>query len=134
MLGTLPSEAKSLRLKRISALFGETTDREEAFSDFEDFEIAGAQDKFGFYTRYGSERKFHFTKATMPRHLHRANPRCQQGGLDLQRIVLFSTPGQHTFHCNGHEGSPKGRRKGDPCDNSFQLTLSVERRDTLSEK
>jgi hypothetical protein len=30
---------------------------------------------------------------------------------------------ERTFTCNGHEGSPKGRRIGRPCTNGFEVTL-----------
>ena len=53
-----------------------------------------------------------FTKANMPSFLAYKNPRCQQGGLDLQRLVMFHQSGEYDYPCNGHEGTPKGRRQG----------------------
>ena len=117
-------------MTRSRPFLGETTDRQEAFPDIISLEIVVVQDLFGYYTQHSWQRENRFTKATIPRYLACTNPRCQQGGLDLQRIVLFGSSGRHTFHCNGHEGTPKGRRKGRPCDNSFEVTLTVERRGT----
>jgi hypothetical protein len=108
---------------------GETHDRDRAFPDIEELELTVVQDKFGHYTRQGQPRESHYTKGDIPRHLSCANPRCQQGGLDLQRIVMFWREGQSTVHCNGHEGTPKGRRKGDPCENRFEITLAIKRSD-----
>jgi hypothetical protein len=103
---------------------GETTDREKAFSGIASFELKVVQDRFGMYLREEWQRESRYTKSNIPRYLRCANPRCQQGGLDLQQIVNFWPSGEKTFYCNGHEGTPKGRRKGDPCDNSFVVTLS----------
>lgn len=102
---------------------GETTDRDKAFAGIASFELTVVQDRFESYTRAVWQRESRFTKSNIPRYLRCANPRCQQGGLDLQQIVNFWPSGERTFHCDGHEGTPKGRRKGDPCDNSFLVTL-----------
>ena len=116
-------------MSRAKPFLGETTDRNKAFYGIASLELTVVQDRFGHYTVHEWQREQRFTKENIPRHLACANPRCQQGGLDLQRIVLFSTPGKHTYWCNGHEGSPKGRRQGDPCDNRFEVILSVTRED-----
>lgn len=113
---------------------GETTDRREAFPDIISLELHVTQDRFGRYTSRPSQRERRYTLKTFPPHLSCANPRCQQGGLDLQKIVESWPSGSHKFRCNGHEGTPKGRRKGGPCGNSFEVTLSVERRDTFSDR
>lgn len=59
-----------------------------------------------------------------------SNPRCRQGGIDLRDQIYFLVESRETRRefscgCNGHEGSPKGRRKGDPCDNRFQIHISI---------
>lgn len=107
---------------------GETTDRDKAFPDIESLELTVVQDPYEHYARNAWQRESRYTKASVPRRLACLNPRCQQGGLDLQQIVLFYSPGQHKFYCNGHEGTPKGRRKGDPCDNRFDMTFAVVKR------
>lgn len=102
---------------------GETTDRNKAFPGIDSFELTVVQDRWGHYTREEWQRTSRYTKGDVPRYLRCANPRCQQGGLDLQQIVTFWPSGEKTFPCSGHEGSPAGRRRGDPCDNSFVVTL-----------
>jgi hypothetical protein len=114
-------------MNRSKPFLGETTDREKAFSGIASFELTVVQDRFGNYTLESWQRETRFTMANISPHLACANPRCQQGGLDLQRLVLYQPSGKHTISCNGHEGSPQGRRQGDPCDNSFEVELSVTR-------
>ena len=106
---------------------GETTDRNEAFPDIISLTLTIRQDPFGHYLRPDRNHPATYTKANLRRRVECANPRCQQGGLDLQPIIDFQPNGEHEFSCSGHEGSPGGRRKGQPCNNSFQITLNVER-------
>lgn len=106
---------------------GETHDRDHAFPGIDELQVTVVQDRFGQYTPDGRRRESRFTKKNIPRYLSCMNPRCQQGGLDLQQIVLLWSEGESTVWCNGHEGTPKGRRKGDPCENRFDITLSIQR-------
>ena len=107
---------------------GTTTDRDAAFPDIESMTIVVEQDKYGYYSRDAWQRKSKYTKASIPRFARCLNPRCQQGGLDLQHIATFSSDGEHNYSCSGHEGSPKGRRVGSPCMNSFTVTVEIKRR------
>ncbi len=113
-------------MKYHNPFLGETTDRDQAFPGIRSLELTIVQDPCGYYTRQSSARESRFTKTTLPPYFACANPRCQQGGLDLQQIVLSWPPGKHTFYCNGHEGTPKGRRVGVPCCNSFEITLNIQ--------
>jgi hypothetical protein len=71
-----------------------------------------------------------YDKSNIPRHANCSNKRCQQGGIDLQMQVMhYPADGKgymSTYSCRGHEGTPNGRRVGDPCMNSF--TVSVTKR------
>lgn len=107
---------------------GTTTDRDAAFPDIESMTITVEQDKSGHYSQKAWQRKSTYNKSSIPRFAGCLNSRCQQGGLDLQRVATFSSNGEHTYYCGGHEGSPKGRRKGDPCMNSFTVTVEVNRK------
>lgn len=106
---------------------GTTTNVNDAFPGVEEIDITIVQDPYGYYCQHEWQRVSRFTKATLPSHVRCANPRCQQGGLQLQNLVLFHPDGEFEFSCNGHEGSPAGRRKGDPCDNRFSVKLAVKR-------
>lgn len=114
-------------MTRSKAFLGETNDRDKALAGIASLELTITQDSFGQYTSHTSQRVWRFTKSNIPPQLACANPRCQQGGLDLQRIALFLPAGEHSYWCNGHEGSPTGRRRGDPCDNRFDLLISITR-------
>src|SRR3546814_1098142 len=82
---------------------GESTDREKAFPNIEILEIMIVQDPYEQYARYAWQRESRYTKVDIPRRLACLNPRCQQGGLDLQQIVSLSRIGQHSYCCGGHE-------------------------------
>lgn len=76
----------------------------------------------------------HYTAASLPANISCANPRCQQGGYELQWILegIISNRDTHyenIFHCNGHEGSPKGRRKGDRCGNYIKISIELAYKD-----
>ena len=114
-------------MPKATPFLGTTTNRNEAFPDIEAIDITITQDPYGQYLQHDWQRISRFTKSDIPSHVRCANPRCQQGGLDLQNIVLLSPDGEHEFYCNGHEGTPAGRRKGDPCDNRFTVKLAVTR-------
>lgn len=103
----------------------ETNDRSQIFPDIASLDLTIRQDTSGYYLQHDWQREQRFTKANIPIHFACANSRCQQGGLNLQRIVLFSEPGEFSLSCQGQEGSPKGRWPGNPCDNRFNITLSI---------
>lgn len=109
---------------------GETTDREDAFGEYESIEISIEQDVYGAYAPNTYAKTRTFTKETMQRHLSCVNPRCQQGGLDLQKLIWSRDSGsyEHKYDCSGHEGSPKGRRKGDPCRNAWNIKIEIQKK------
>jgi hypothetical protein len=60
-----------------------------------------------------------------------SNPRCREGGYDIANLIYFVAEGRKTndeitIRCNGHEGSPKGRRRGDPCTNRACITATAD--------
>ena len=87
-------------------------------------------------SQYGDLRSeylttLHYSESNIPIHIDCANPRCQQGGYGLQTLldtIVYSneTKTEQTWYCDGHEGSPKGRRKGDPCMNHIKFTILIE--------
>jgi hypothetical protein len=106
---------------------GTTNDPNHAFPGIVEVDLKVTQDPYGEYLRHDWQRTSSYTKGTIPQMQRCANPKCQQGGIDLQQIVNFWESGEYKFACNGHEGTPKGRRIGDPCDNVFTVRLSVVR-------
>lgn len=111
----------------ISPFLGTTNNRNEAFPDIKSLKVVIKQDPYGDYLQREGYREITYSINNIPRYATCCNLKCQQGGIDLQSLVLFSGSGEYNLGCNGHEGSPKGRRKGDPCDNVFQVTVAVEK-------
>lgn len=105
--------------------FGETTDREKAFPGIKSLQIIVKQDPYGYHSRTPVEHRY--TKTNVPRFERCVNPRCQQGGLDLQHIILWPPEGESRMFCTGHEGSAQGRRKGRSCDNTFVVSIIIEK-------
>ncbi len=108
-------------------MFEETRDREKGLSGIKNLKLIVRQDIYGYYITNELLREATYSKASLPRYARCCNTKCQQGGLDLQIIALYSANGQRNISCPGHEGSPKGRRKGDSCDNVFTVIVEIER-------
>lgn len=106
---------------------GTTTDINNAFPGIEEIDITISQDPYGYYCQDKWQRVSRFTKSTLPNHAKCANPRCQQGGIDLQSFILSHSSGEFAISCDGHEGTTTGRRRGDPCDNHFKVKLTIQR-------
>lgn len=107
-----------------------TTDKvSEAFPDILSLSITVSQDPHGFYAKRPEQRTSYYSLDNLSPLVGCLNPRCQQGGLELQNIINYHDDGEYKFFCNGHEGTPKGRIKGGPCDNSFKVSLTVKRKD-----
>lgn len=114
-------------MRKIIGMFEETTDRDKGLSGIKELTISVKQDPYGYYILDDRFRESTYTKSTLPRYAQCCNPRCRQGGLDLQTVAMFAADGERTISCQGHEGSPKGRRRGDSCDNVFVVTIHTIR-------
>lgn len=71
-----------------------------------------------------------FNETNVPAEIPCGNRRCRQGGFSMQRLIddiVYGDKTEHedTMHCGGHEGSPKGLRKGDPCMNSIKARITL---------
>lgn len=78
-----------------------------------------------------------FDSSNVPAEIRCGNPRCRQGGFSMQRLIDYMVYGgktehEDTLHCDGHEGSPKGRRKGDPCINYLKVKITLKLKDSGS--
>lgn len=105
-------------------LFGEpTTDRKKAFPELKSLDITVIQDPLGF----GDTKVDRYNDTNFPHTVRCSNSKCKQGGLELQNIVSFYENGEHEFPCNGHEGTPAGRKIGPPCHIMFKVKLVIER-------
>jgi hypothetical protein len=81
--------------------------------------------------RNQTERLDVYTEKSVPAIVDCRNPRCYGGGLNLDDLIRWAvvepkrTEYETSMSCGGYEGSPKGRRKGDPCDTLFNVKVSV---------
>ena len=76
------------------------------------------------------QRLQYYSEASLPREIPCPNPRCRQGGYSLTGLVISldhdRLPEYETrYSCNGHEGSPAGRREGSPCMNSVAIKVQA---------
>jgi hypothetical protein len=112
-------------MAKLTPFLPNSNDPAKAFPGIKTLKVTVEQDPRGFYLREG-ERKQDYTKATIAPRARCANPRCQNGGANLQEIVLFKGGGVHEAPCKGVELSPD-RRTRTPCDNVFKVTVAIER-------
>lgn len=101
------------------------------FPNIATYEIRIEQDSSGYHSRDGKPTIGLYTeKGNLPPQVACVNPRCRRGGLSLE-WYLHSVKKDEPFHyegdffCNGDEGSPAGRKKGDACYNRFQVEMRV---------
>ncbi|MEJ7637351.1 MAG: hypothetical protein WKF75_04995 [Singulisphaera sp.] len=71
-----------------------------------------------------------FSEANVPAEIPCGNGHCRQGGFSMRCLIDYMVYGnktdhEDTMHCRGHEGSPKGRRKGDPCMNYIKVKITL---------
>jgi hypothetical protein len=95
----------------------------KAFPKIKTLELVGRQ-RTDVMDHYREDR---YSADSLPRLIPCANPECQQGGYDVKAYLISLNEGtprmEGEVQCSGHEGPPRGRRKGDPCWNT--LTFSV---------
>lgn len=106
---------------------GENTTFAKAFPKIKSLILEGTHR--GDYSREW-QLSVHYS-GELPRVVPCVNPRCVQGGYDFGAYIFsFSGKGavthESTMYCNGHEGSPKGRVKGESCMNSLTYKLTIE--------
>lgn len=106
---------------------GETKDLKEAFPGIKSLSVTVTQDIYKNYRGNLPSPTLTYSLKNLPRYCKCYNPRCQQGGVDLQQVIYNYGEGQHTLNCNGHEGTPKGGKKGSFCNNAFILNIKIEK-------
>lgn len=99
----------------------------EVYPDIESICVEGKQ--FGDL-RAGIPADFKYSASNVPATIPCANPRCQQGGYLLQTYLDAMAHSRQKeadldWSCNGHEGSPKGRRTGAPCMNRVKFGVRI---------
>ena len=114
----------------VRPLFGEYTSFAKAYPQVR--EIRLEVEETGDMPRpQQCERHQVFGLHNLPSTIRCGNPRCRQGGFDITQRIYFLVEQHETLdswemHCPGQEGSPKGRRKGNPCCNHAKLRAELE--------
>ena len=108
-----------------------TGDFGEAFPNVEAIDFTIDDNPWGWYNVRG-HRPLHFTSASETSFIPCPNDRCRRGGFDFGTFLRNHTYGakitdvDQSYPCNGDEGTPAGRRKGDPCMNSFKVKGTIK--------
>jgi len=103
----------------------------EAFPNVEAIDFTIDDNPWGWYNVRG-QRPLHFTSASATSFIPCPNDRCRRGGFDFGTFLRNHTYGakitdvDQSYPCNGDEGTPAGRRKGDPCMNSFKVRGTIK--------
>jgi hypothetical protein len=107
-----------------------TGDFGEAFPNVEAIDFSIDDNPWGWYDVRG-HRPLQFTSASATSFIPCPNNRCRRGGFDFGTFLRNYTYGSkitsvdQSYPCNGDEGTPAGRRKGDPCMNSFKVKGTI---------
>lgn len=101
---------------------GTTTKRKEAFPSLKTLRLVVSTKTYGETAPY----TYTFNENNFPAIVRCRNQLCEQGGLELSNIINFYENGEYEFDCQGHEGTPKGRRIGYPCWAVFKVSLYKE--------
>ncbi|AGT09897.1 hypothetical protein [Paracoccus aminophilus] len=102
-----------------------TQNRDRAFPGIADLTIDITQDKNGVFQSAESGQTVSYTKADIPRSFGCLNPKCQDGGLDLQRVVIAALSPENAdrdLPCPGHEGLTDDEA---PCPNLFHVKVTI---------
>lgn len=103
----------------------------EAFPNVEAIDFTIDDNPWGWYNVRG-HRPLHFTSVSATSFIPCPNDRCRRGGFDFGTFLRNHTYGakitevDQSYPCNGDEGTPAGRRKGDPCMNSFKVRGTIK--------
>jgi hypothetical protein len=102
----------------------------EAFPNVEGIDFTIDDNPWGWYNVRG-HRPLRFTSASATSFIPCPNDRCRRGGFDFGTFLRNHTYGSKitdidkSYPCGGDEGTPAGRRKGDPCMNSFKVKGTI---------
>ena len=109
-------------------LLGEKTTFAKAFPRIEDIRVEVAETGDGVPPH---RKKCLYGMSTAGEYIDCSNPMCFNGGFCLGQLIRFMVEQRKTddslaLHCQGYEGSPKGRKKYGPCFNYFEANIHIE--------
>ncbi|PTQ12093.1 hypothetical protein CLG96_05865 [Sphingomonas oleivorans] len=103
---------------------------DEAYPNVERIDFTIDDNLYGWLDIRGS-RPLNFTAASSSRFVPCPNDRCRRGGFDFGAFLRNHsyesqiTTIDKTYPCGGDEGTPAGRRKGDPCMKGFKVKRTI---------
>lgn len=101
------------------------TDFEGAFPNIESITVDVTE-----IEEYGNEHDRKYSKGNFGQYINCSNTQCYNGGFSIGDAIgslYFKklTEGEGEADCQGYEGSPKGKRKGDPCEHKFRYKINI---------
>lgn len=77
-----------------------------------------------------NQRHIYYSESNLPKIIPCSNPHCRQGGFDLLATLITLNHSKESsyegkVYCNGHEGTAKGRVKGDSCFNTLSFKIEA---------
>lgn len=114
--------------------FAEKSSFEKAFPTISDIKVKVIESGEGV-EEWNRER--YFSKANAGEYINCSNRLCYNGGFRLGEIIRYMeslnlTEYETSRHCQGYEGSPKGRKKYDNCYNRFDIKVEIKYKENVT--
>jgi hypothetical protein len=108
---------------------------DEAYPTIDDITVEFKEN--GYMLHPHQKRSGSFSKENLVPSMPCSNVSCKQGGFSLEPVIRNmvrnkQTTLEETVGCKGHEGSPKGRRRGRDCMNHVELKISIKYKENQS--
>ena len=121
--------------KKANYLFGGKAKFNEVFPSIDEIKVTVQELGYGVL---GDGVRV-LTKNDFGEYIDCSNPRCYKGGFSIGSIIRGMVIEKKTelkteCECQGYEGSPKGRKRYDDCDNFFSIHVEIKYKHNLKEK
>lgn len=109
-------------------MFSNKTTFEKAFPEIEKISVKVKESGKGIYRSFQSS---YYEKKSLGEYINCNNSFCYNGGFNIGEIIRKmgwnrETEKEGSAICQGHEGSPKGRRIYGKCLNHFDYNIKIE--------
>jgi hypothetical protein len=106
-------------------VFGAKVTFKEAFPNIESVTVDVVETD-----EYGDERRMTYFETDLGQFIDCSRDRCYNGGFDIGKEIrrLYSaklTEGNGEMSCQGRDGTPKGKYKGESCDHRFTFSINI---------
>ena len=115
--------------------FGKKVPFAEAFPEFKNVSVE--VEEIGKGSHYGPIKRW-YTEKNLGEYIDCSNTICYNGGFKIGEILREMVKNKQndleiTRHCQGYEGSPKGRKNYGPCFNYFNIKVHIEYKESKSD-